>query len=284
MRDESPLEHLKSALREKKTLLLLDNLEQVVSAALPVAELLAVCPRLKVLVTSREGLHVRAERVFPIPALTLPDTRRLPDLVALSQYESVALFIERAQAVKPDFQVTNTNAPAVAEICVHLDGLPLAIELAAARIRLFPPQALLTRLGQRLPLLTSSARDVPARQQTLRKTIQWSYDLLTAQEQRLFRQLSVFVGGCTWQAIEGVAADLADDTTGVDTVASLLDKNLLRQTAQEGEDMRLTMLETIREYGLEALARSGELEATRQAHAVYYLQLAEAAWPELFGP
>ena len=285
VRDESPLEHLKSALREKKTLLLLDNLEQVVSAALPVAELLAVCPRLKVLVTSREGLHVRAERVFPIPALTLPDTRRLPDLVALSQYESVALFIERAQAVKPDFQVTNTNAPAVAEICVHLDGLPLAIELAAARIRLFPPQALLTRLGQRLPLLTSSTRDVPARQQTLRKTIQWSYDLLPAQEQHLFRQLSVFVGGCTWQDIEGVAADVADDTAlVVDTVSSLLDKNLLRQTAHEGEDMRLTMLETIREFGLEALARSGELEATRQAHAVYYLQLAEAAWPELFGP
>jgi len=285
VRDQSPLEHLKSSLHEKKTLLLLDNFEQVVSAALSVADLLAVCPRLKVLVTSREGLHVRAEREFPVPALALPDAKCLPDLAALSQYEAVALFIERAQAVKPEFQVTNTNAPAVAEICIRLDGLPLAIELAAARIRLFPPQALLTRLGQRLPLLTSSTRDVPTRQQTLCKTIQWSYDLLTVQEQRLFRRLSVFVGGCTWQAIEAVAADLADETMSVlDSVTSLIDKNLLQHSAQEGEDIRLTMLETIREFGLEVLAKSGEMEATRQAHAAYYLRLAEATEPELRGP
>ena len=129
----------------------------------------------------------------------------------LSQYAAVALFIERAQAVKPDFQVTNTNAPAVAEICTRLDGLPLAIELAAARVKLFPPQALLARLGQRLPLLTRSARDVPARQQTLRKTIQWSYDLLTTQEQRMFRRLSIFIGGCSWQAIEAVAETFGDE-------------------------------------------------------------------------
>lgn len=277
-RDQSALEHLKSSLYEKKTLLLLDNFEQVVSAAMSVADLLAVCPRLKVVVTSREGLHVRVEREFPVPALTLPDARRLPDLAALSHYEAVALFIERAQAVNPEFQVTNTNAPAVAEICIRLDGLPLAIELAAARIRLFPPQALLTRLGQRLPILTSNARDVPERQQTLRKTIQWSYDLLTAHEQRLFRRLSVFVGGCTWQAVEAVAADVADETTSVlDTVTSLIAKNLLQQTAQEGEDIRLTILETIREYGLEALATSGELEMARQAHVTYYLTLAEEA-------
>jgi len=277
-RDQSPLEHVKSSLHEKKTLLLLDNFEQVVSAALSVADLLAVCPRLKVLVTSREGLHVRAEREFPVPALALPDAGHLPDLAALSQYEAVALFIERAQAVKPEFQVTNTNAPAVAEICIRLDGLPLAIELAAARTRLFPPQALLTRLGQRLPLLTSSARDVPARQQTLRKTIQWIYDLLTAHEQRLFRRLSVFVGGCTWQAVEAVAADVANETTSVlDTVTSLIDKNLLQQTSLEGEEIRLTMLETIREYGLEALSTSGELETAWQAHATYYLALAEEA-------
>ena len=170
--------------------------------------------------------------------------------------------------------MTNTNAPAVAEICVRLDGLPLAIELAAARIRLFPPQALLTRLGQRLPILTSNAHDIPERTDCGRQP----NVVLTcfAPEQHLFRQLSVFVGGCTWQAIETVTADVADDTTSVvDTVSSLLDKNLLRQTAQEGEDMRLTMLETIREFGLEALARSGELEATRRAHAAYCLQLAE---------
>jgi predicted ATPase/class 3 adenylate cyclase/DNA-binding CsgD family transcriptional regulator len=284
-RDQAPLEHLRSALHEKKMVLLLDNFEQVVSAATSVADLLAACPRLKVLVTSREGLHVRAEREFPVPALLLPDMKHLPDLAALSQYEAVALFIERAQAVKPEFQVSNANAPAVAEICVRLDGLPLTIELAAARIRLFSPQALLTRLGQRLPLLVSSARDVPARQQTLRKTIQWSYDLLTAAEQRLFRRLAVFVGGCALQAVEAVADSVANEQISVlDMVTSLLDKNLLRQTEQEDGEPWFMLLETIREFGLEALATSGELEAVRHAHAVYSLQLAEVAEPALSGP
>jgi DNA-binding CsgD family transcriptional regulator/tetratricopeptide (TPR) repeat protein len=168
---------------------------------------------------------------------------------------------------------------------VRLDGLPLAIELAAARIRLFPPQALLTRLGQRLPLLVSSVRDVPARQQTLRSTITWSYDLLTADEQRLFRLLSVFVGGCTLAAAESLSAALGDTMPPVlERVASLIDKNLLLQTAQEEEEPRLTMLETIREFGLEALTTSGEREAARQAHAAYYLQLAEEAEPALRGP
>jgi predicted ATPase len=193
---------LKDTLHETKLLLVLDNFEQVGSAAIQVADLLTVCPQLTVLVTSREVLHVRAEHEFPVPALTLPDPKHLPDLVALSQYEAVALFIERAQAARPDFHVTNVNAPAGAEICSRLEGLPLAIELAAARIKLFPPQALLARLGQRLPFLTSSTRDVPASQQTLRKTIQWSYDLLSAQEQRIFRWLTVFSDGCTLQAFE----------------------------------------------------------------------------------
>jgi len=284
-RDQTPLEHLKNALQEKKMLLLLDNFEQVVSSATSVADLLARCPHLKVLVTSREELHVRAEREYPVPALLLPDMKHLPDLLALSQYEAVALFIERAQAVNPAFQVTNTNAPAVAEICVRLDGLPLAIELAAARIRLFSPQALLTRLGQRLPLLVSSARDVPARQKTLRQTIQWSYDLLTSHEQRLFRRLAVFVGGCAFQAVEAVAQDVAEEQTSVlDTVTSLLDKNLLRQTEQEDGEPWFMLLETIREFGLEVLAKRGELEAVRHAHAEYYLQLAEVAEPALIGP
>jgi len=284
-RDQSSLDQLKRALQEKQTLVLLDNFEQVGAAALAVADLLAGCPRLKVLVTSREVLHVRAEREYPMPALLLPDMKHLPDLLALSQYAAVALFIERAQAVKPDFQVTNANAPAVAEICVRLDGLPLAIELAAARIRLFPPQALLTRLGQRLPLLVSSARDVPARQQTLRKTIQWSYDLLAEAEQRLFRRLAVFVGGCAFQAVEAVSEDVAQEQTSVlDTMTSLLDKNLLRQMEQEDGEPWFLMLETIREFGLEALSKMGELEAARHAHAAYYLQLAESAAPELFGP
>jgi predicted ATPase/class 3 adenylate cyclase len=284
-REQYPLEQVKHALKEKQTLVLLDNFEQVGAAALPVADLLAGCPRLKVLVTSRERLHVRAEREFPVPALALPDPKHLPDLISLSQYAAVALFIERAQAAKPDFQVTNANAPAVAEICVRLDGLPLALELAAARIRLFSPQALLTRLGQRLPLLTSSARDVPARQQTLRQTIQWSYALLTEAEQRLFRRLAVFVGGCAFQAVEAVSEDVAEEQTSVlDTVTSLLDKNLLRQTEQEDGEPWFMMLETIREFGLEALAKRGELEAVRHVHAEYYLQLAEEAEPALQGP
>jgi predicted ATPase/class 3 adenylate cyclase len=284
-REQSPLEHLKHALKEKQTLLLLDNFEQVGAAALAVADLLTGCPRLKVLVTSREGLHLRAEHAYAVPPLRLPEPKHLPDLVALCQYEAVALFIERAQTVTSEFQVSTANAPAVAEICVRLDGLPLAIELAAARIRLFSPQALLTRLGQRLPLLTSSARDVPARQQTLRQTIQWSYDLLTTAEQRLFRRLAVFVGGCTMQAVEKVAEDVAEKQTSVlDTVTSLLDKNLLRQTEQEDGEPWFVMLETIREFGLEALAERGELEAVRYTHAEYSLQLAEEAEPELSGP
>ncbi len=281
----SLLDQLKAFLREKQLLLLLDNFEQVVNAANQVADLLGACPRLTVLVTSREALHVRAEQEFPVPTLALPDPKHLPDLTTLSQYEAVALFIERAQAVQPDFQVTNPNAPAVAEICARLDGLPLAIELAAARIKLFPPQALLTRLEQRLQLLTRSARDVPARQQTLRKTIQWSYDLLTAPEQRLFRRLSVFVGGCTLEAIEAITERFGDDLAPVlDAVASLIDKNLLRQTAPEGEDIRLTMLETIREYGLERLAEQGEKGSVQAAHASYFVQLAEKREPESWGP
>ncbi len=275
---QSLLDQLHVFLRQKHVLLVLDNFEHVVSTATQVADLLGTCPRLKVLVTSREPLHVQVEYEFPVPALAFPDRTHLPSLSTLSQYEAVALFIERAQATKPDFQVTNANAPAVAEICARLDGLPLAIELAAKRIKLFPPQALLSRLEQRLPLLTRSARDVPARQQTLRMTIQWSYDLLNEQEQRLFRQLSVFEGGCTLQAIEAIAASLVDETAPtLDVVASLLDKNLLQQIAQDGEELRFMMLETIREYGQEALSEVGEMATARQAHATYYLALAEEA-------
>ncbi len=278
-----PLLDLVSAfLREKQVLLLLDNFEQVASAALEVADLLTVCPRLKVLVTSREVLHVRAEREFAVPVLTVPDPKHLPDLVALSQYEAVALFISRAQAVKADFKVTNANAPAVVEICARLDGLPLAIELAAARSKLLPPQALLARLDQRLALLTSGARDMPVRQQTLRNTIAWSYHLLEAQEQRLFRQLSVFAGGCTLEAIEAVCTALPDGAGQVfDGVASLLDKSLLQQIEQEGEEPRLTILETVREYGLESLRESGEAHESQRAHALYYLAFAEEAEPHL---
>ena len=284
--DQPLLGLLKGYLRDKHILLLLDNFEQVASAAMQVADLLAACPCLKVIVTSRAVLHVRGEQEFPVPPLTVPDPKRLPDLVALSQYEAVELFLSRAQAVEPEFQLNNTNAPAIAEICARLDGLPLAIELASARIKLLPPQALLARLDQRLAVLTSGPRDAPARQQTLRNTIAWSYNLLDAQEQRLFRRLSVFAGGCTLDAIEAVSIALETSSPTIsllDSVASLIDKSMLQQTEQEGEQPRLVMLETIREYGLEALEASGEMETTRQAHAHYYLALAEEAEPELGG-
>ncbi len=282
--DQALLDLVNAFLREKQVLLLLDNFEQVVGAGVHVATLLAACPQLKVLVTSREVLHVRGEQEFAVPPLSLPDPQRLPDLLALSQYEAVALFIQRAQAARPQFEVTTANAPAVAEICVRLDGLPLAIELAAARLKMLPPQVLLARLGQRLTVLTSGAWDVPARQQTLRNTIAWSYQLLAEHEQQLFQRLSIFVGGCTLEAAEVVCAPGGDgDATGsvFEGVASLIDKSLLRQSELEGEEPRLLMLETIREYGLECLAKSGALEETRHAHATYYLHLAEQAEPQL---
>src|SRR3989440_2024607 len=279
------LDLVKAFLREKQLLLLLDNFEQVVSAALQVAELLAACPRLKVLVTSRMVLHVQAEQEVAIPPLCVPDPRQLPEVVALAQYDALALFIQRAQAVKPAFQLSHANARAIAEICLHLEGLPLAIELAAARIKLLPPQALLARLTPRLTLLSSGARDVPERQQTLRNTIAWSYQLVDAQVQRLFRRLSVFVGGCTLQAIEAMGAALDGEAGGVfEGVACLLDQSLLQQTESEGEEPRLVMLETIREYAWECLAASGERETTCQAQARYYVALAEQAEPELDGP
>jgi predicted ATPase/class 3 adenylate cyclase len=281
------LEHVKQELQHKHMLLLLDNFEQVVTAGVQLVDVLAACPQLKILLTSREVLHVHAEHEFPVPSLALPDPGHLPDLAALSHYAAVALFLQRAQAVKPDFKITNTNARAIAEICVRLDGLPLAIELAAARMKLFPPQALLARLDQRLSVLTGTSRDVPARQQTLRNTISWSYYLLDAAEQRLFRRLSIFVGGCTLEAVEAVCADASDGGEAgqvLDRVVSLIDKSLLHQTEQEGQEPRLVMLETIREYGLEQMLVNGEIETARQGHAEYYLRLSEQAEPELVGP
>ena len=260
-------------------------------AAPLVAELLAACPRLKCLVTSRVVLRLSGEHEFPVPPLELPDPRRLPAVDALSQYAAVALFIQRALAVKPDFRVNNDNAPAVAEICVRLDGLPLAIELAAARIKLLPPQAMLARLGRRLELLRGGARDVPDRHQTLRHAIAWSYDLLEASEQVLFRRLAVFAGGCTLEAAEVVCQAVDDSAAGpgqslevLDGVVSLVDKSLLHQEEQASGEPRFGMLETIREYGLECLTASGEEHAIRRAHADYYLALVEAAEPALTGP
>ena len=280
------LECLVEELRERQVLLLLDNFEQLVSAAEQVASLLATCSGLKVLVTSREVLHVRAEHEFPVPPLAVPDPDHLPDLATLSHQAAVALFLQQAQAVKPDFQLTVTNARAIAELCARLDGLPLAIELAAARMKLFSPRALLARLGQRLAVLTSASRDVPARQQTLRSTIAWSYHLLDAHEQRLFRQLAVFAGGCALEAIEALCTSRDSEAEPVlDGAASLVDKSLLQQVEPNmGEEPRFVMLETIREYALERLESLGETEAARGAHAAYFLRLAEEAEQGMTGP
>jgi predicted ATPase len=222
-----------------------------------------------------------------VSPLALPDLTHLPESNKLTAYGAVALFVERAQARLPAFQLTQENARAIAELCVRLDGLPLAIELAAARITLLPPRALLARLSQRFQLLTGGARTQPARQHTLHNTLQWSYDLLTTQEQRLFRCLCVFVGGFTLEGAEAVCKRSSETereaVSTLDVVASLLDKSFLLPGKQEGEEPRLLMLETIRAYGLETLAASGEMESTRCAHAAYYLRLAEKAEQSQFG-
>ena len=247
----------------RRLLLVLDNFEHLVEAAPALAELLAAAPQLKLLVTSRIPLRLSGEHEYPVPPLDLPDPAHLPEIASLSQYEAVALFIERARAVKADFAVTNANAPAVAEICVRLDGLPLAIELAAARAKLLSPQALLARLEQSLDLLTGGPRDLPARQQTLRATIDWSYDLLGPDEQTLFARLAVFAGGCTLAAAEAVCG--GDGLlTGLST---LVDNNMLRQEEQPDGEPRFTMLETIRAYALERLEPSGEADEIRRRHA-----------------
>lgn len=281
----SPFDMLKSGLQEKQVLLVLDNFEQVLSAAPILSDLLAACPRLKVLVTSRAALRIRGEHEFPVPPLALPDLAHLPEDKALSQYASVALFLERGQAVKADLQLTPTSTRIIAEICVRLEGLPLAIELAAARSKILPPPALLKRLEHRLAILTGGGKDVPERQQTLRNTLKWSYDLLTGEEQRLFRCLSVFAGGCTLEAIESIYSALYGQTLPIfDAVASLVDQSLLQLKDQEDADSRMMMMETIREYGLEVLAASDEMNNVCQAHVLYYLELAEQAERELSGP
>ena len=274
------------SLRDKHLLLCLDNFEQVVTAAPRLANLMTFCPRLKMLVTSRAPLHISGEHEFPIPPLATPDLKQHFESEGLSEYAAVALFLERARMIRPDFQVNSTNTRTIAEICVRLDGLPLAIELAAVRIKLLPPQALLKRLEHRLEVLTGGSRDLHARQQTLRNTIQWSYDLLNKEEQRLFRRLSVFEGGCTLEAAAAIY-NAGNDTNGrmkaLEVVASLVNKSLLQQTEREGDEPRLLMLETIREFGLECLRECGELEAASRSHAAYYLQLAEEAELNLLG-
>ncbi len=269
----TPMEHVKTFLREKQILLLLDCFEQVMDAALLVVDLLTTCPALKILVTSREMLHVRGERVLSLKPLPLPDVQEPLDEV-IAQYGSVALFVERAQEAYPSFQLSEENVPIIAEICCRLDGLPLVLELAAARLRLLSPQELLERLTRRLPLLTDGPRDLPPRQQALRTTIQWSYDLLSPDEQRLFRILAAFAGGCTLATLEAVYA-LLDGPVGsvVEDVSSLLNKHLLYQREQGG---RLLMLATIREYGWERLLACDEWEEVMDRQAEHYMHIAEA--------
>lgn len=281
------IESVKVALREKHLLLFLDNFEQVVAAAPLIEEILAACPHVKIAVTSRAVLHLRAEYEFPVPPLGLPNLNQLSENEALTEYTAVALFVQRARAVLPTFQLTEANAHIVAEICVRLDGLPLALELAAARIKLLPPQALLARLTQPLQVLTGGARTLPLRQQTLRNALKWSYDLLEPEEQQLFRRLTVFVGGWTLEAVEEVDKFINpvehSNLSTLDGVASLLDKSLLLQIEPEGEEPRLIMLTTIREYGQECLIDNGETEITQRAHAYYYVALVEEAEPHLKG-
>ena len=275
----SPLELLKKHFHDSShapALFLLDNFEHLIQAAPIVADLLAIAPNLKILVTSRAALHVYGEHEFPVPALAVPDAQSKSSLDALSQFAAVALFVQRAVAARPDFELNQQNAFAVIEICARLDGLPLAIELAAARVKVLSPSAMCTRLASRLQLLTGGARDLPQRQQTLRAAFDWSHDLLSPAEQKLFRRLSVFVGGCTLEGVEAVCdtkGDLQLDL--LDGMASMVDKSLLQQLEQPNGESRFTMLETIREYAREKLEASGEEAATKRAHAAYCLVLAE---------
>lgn len=280
--DCSVLEELQTAIGSQSLLLLLDNFEQVLAAAPPLADLLAACPRLHVLVTSRAALRLSGEQEFAVSPLPLPDLNQLPPGDELAQFAALTLFVQRAQAITPHFQMTAANAHTIAEICIRLDGLPLAIELAAARTRLLSPQALLVRLSHRLEVLTGGARNLPDRQQTMRATIAWSYDLLAQELQYLFRRLAIFAGGCTLQAVAALAQEVGASAV-LDGVHVLLENHLLRQIEQADGEPRLRLLETIRAYGLECLVEAGELEATRTAHVRYYLALAEEAEPQLRG-
>ncbi|HEY6711236.1 MAG TPA: tetratricopeptide repeat protein [Rubrobacter sp.] len=283
---EAPQQTLERHLRDRRMLLVLDNFEQLLAAAAAVAALVGACPQLTVLVTSRAPLRLGGEHQFPVPPLPVPDAALQSPADGLQHSPAVELFRQRARAVTPNFELTATNAITVARICQKLDGLPLAIELAAARVKLFPPKALLDRLDRRLQLLGGGARDLPKRQQTLRDAVTWSYDLLGAGEQALFRRLAIFAGGCSLEAVEAVGGS-EDDERGensvLETLASLVDNSLLESRSESSlrqevdEQARFTMLETIREYAAERLQSSGEAEQVQRKHAMYYLELAEAA-------
>ena len=279
----SAREALLEYLRERRTLLLLDNFEHVLDAASFLRELLAGAPGAKLLVTSRAPLGVPEERVYPVPALELPDRSQRPSLPELGETEAIRLFVDRARAARPGFELTETNAESVIELCVRLDGLPLALELAAARCNLLSPQALLERVGERLDLLRATpGSGLVERQWTLRGAIEWSYDLLQPEEQQLFMSLAVFVGGFTLAAAERVAE--RHDLDILDGAETLFRNNLLTTEHAAGDEPRLGMLESIREFALERLAARGDGDDVRRRHAAYYLVLAEEAEPGLLGP
>ncbi len=270
-------DRLAAFLERRELLLVLDNFEHVMAAAPMVAALLAACPRLTMLVTSRVVLHVSGEHRFPVPPLALPDLGRARSVADVADTEAVRLFCARAQAAQPGFALADDDAAAVAAICVHLDGLPLAIELAAAWSPVLAPPALLARLSPSLRLLTGGPRDQPARLRTMRDAIGWSYDLLTEEEQALFRRLAIFLGGCTLEA----AAAVAGDGVGVlEGVSALIASSLLHQDLRPGDEPRYVMLETIRAFGLERLEQAGEEAETRQRHAAHYLALVERWSPD----
>jgi predicted ATPase len=293
--DQPALAAIASTLSGRRTLAVLDNFEHLLAAAPLLNELLAGSAGLKLLVTSRAVLRLTSEQEYPVAPLIVPDSERLQSHAALSAYPSVTLFVDRAMRVRPDFSLSVDNAADVAGICVRVDGLPLALELAAARIKLLPPRALLSRLSEAtgsrvLDVLTSGARDRPVRQQTLRDTIAWSHDLLNVQEQQLFRRLAIFSGGCTIDAAQAIctaidATETGDDVGEVmllDLLASLLDKNLVYQDAGPDGEPRFQLLETIRAFALERLSAAGELAELRRRHARYYLTMVERGGGLLF--
>ena len=280
----SLFEQIKATLRKQSLLLILDNFEQILPARRFVADLLAASPGLKMLVTSRVMLHLQAEHLFEVQPLTVPDAPQVPDLTMLANNASVSLFVQRAQAVQPNFRLTQANADAVAEICRHLDGIPLAIELAAARTRYFAPQALLSNLEKGLTFLQASAQDIPERQQTLRRAIAWSYDLLQSSPHRVFRRLAVCVSGITVEAAEQICtASGAIEENILEVLEALVDQSMLQRQVREQGEERFWLLQTLREYGLELLVQTGELEATQAACAEYYLTWTEQIMPQLMG-
>ena len=271
-------------LRPRQHLLLLDNCEHLLTVIADLAaNLLSACPALQVLATSRAPLHIRGEQELPVDPLSLPKTTAPLSLDRLGEIESVRLFVERARAIRPAFALAADNAGAIAELCCRLDGLPLAIELAAARIKVMSPEALLAQMSDRLRLLTGGPRDAPARQQTIRDAIAWSYELLLPPEKRLFRYLAVFAGGFTLEAAQAMHGSHGDgEHLVVDRLAALVDQSLARRTERAGEP-RFAMLETIRKFGLESLIERGEEGDARERHAAYFVAVAERAELHLHG-